>query len=478
MAYFQLFYKLDELTLRKWDEGKNAVSAYEMLHNNNFLVRYYEGKPDDWGFKPPLLTWHQVLSMKVFGVNEFAVRFPSALYAYFTALLIFFFFKDELKFPYAGLLASFVLLTSVGYLERHIAKTGDHDSMLTFFLTLQALSFYKYLRYNRQTKYLLLFTFSLILASLTKGIAGLFLIPGFILYAAFDKKFLQIISDHRVYLCLLLFVFVIGGYYGLREADSPGYLKSVWENELLPRYIDQSEAESYAKHHKDYFYYVKNLWNKRLKPWAYILPLFLIALFFTCNKKIKSIYFYLLLVGLTYLVIISAGTKNLWYDAPLYPIIAIIIAAGTWQLFTFIDRLPINQLTRFSTTLAILIPIIYFPINNSKKLTFQVKEKPWQYDEQGINYFLRSKIENSEKINDLGIAYSGYHSHIRFYMNQLNDMGSHIYFTNYKKLKTPSIIIASEKENIEYIEQHYLFTKEVVAPNTAIYKIEHSLDDQ
>jgi len=74
MAWFQLFYRLDYLPVRVWDEGKNAVSAWEMLHNHDYLVRYYQGKPDNWGFKPPLLTWHQIIFMKLLGVNELAVR--------------------------------------------------------------------------------------------------------------------------------------------------------------------------------------------------------------------------------------------------------------------------------------------------------------------------------------------------------------------------------------------------------------------
>jgi 4-amino-4-deoxy-L-arabinose transferase-like glycosyltransferase len=45
LAFFQLFYKLDYLPIQKWDEGKNAVSAYEMLQNKNYLVRHYEGEP-------------------------------------------------------------------------------------------------------------------------------------------------------------------------------------------------------------------------------------------------------------------------------------------------------------------------------------------------------------------------------------------------------------------------------------------------
>ncbi len=59
-----------------------------MLNNGNFIVTYFEDKPDMWNTKPPLLIWIQVLFMKFVGVNELAVRLPSAIAAFFTCITI------------------------------------------------------------------------------------------------------------------------------------------------------------------------------------------------------------------------------------------------------------------------------------------------------------------------------------------------------------------------------------------------------
>lgn len=57
--YIPLFYNLDGLVLRVWDESRNAVNATEMLANKNLLIRQYDGSPDMWEAKPPLLIWLQ-----------------------------------------------------------------------------------------------------------------------------------------------------------------------------------------------------------------------------------------------------------------------------------------------------------------------------------------------------------------------------------------------------------------------------------
>jgi len=474
LAFFQLFYKLDYLPIRKWDEGKNAVSAYEMLHNKSYLVRHYEGKPDNWGFKPPFLTWHQVILMKFIGVNELAVRLPSALYAFFTALLLFNFVKRELKLPPVGIVAAYVLLTSYGYLDRHIARTGDHDSMVVFFLTLQAIYFYKYLRYkNKRNQYIAIITMALVFGTLTKSIIALSFIPGFILYAALTRKFKYVLQHRQLYWNMLLYLLIIFGYYLYRELNAPGYLSSVWENELLPRYSNGAENHIYD-HLKDYFYYINNLWERRLVPWIYLLPLFIITLFFTKEETVRTLFRYLLLICVSYLAIISFGTKNLWYDAPLYPAIAIIMAMGIYQWITYILRLPVKFYFRWSLVILVVASLIYFPLDSTKKLTFALQEKKWVYEVQGINYLLRDHIRNEQKVGKLGVAYSGYHSHIRFYMNLLIDSGNDLYFVNYKMLAPASMVIASENRVKEYIEQNYDCTKVFEKYSAVIYSIKVS----
>src|SRR4030042_1849068 len=60
-----------------WDEINFAESAREMIVTGDYLTVRIDFLP--FWEKPPLFIWMQVLSMKLFGINEFAARFPNAI---------------------------------------------------------------------------------------------------------------------------------------------------------------------------------------------------------------------------------------------------------------------------------------------------------------------------------------------------------------------------------------------------------------
>jgi 4-amino-4-deoxy-L-arabinose transferase-like glycosyltransferase len=69
------------------DEPRFAEASREMIERGNYIVPYFNNqlRLD----KPPLTYWAQVASYHIFGENDFAARFPSAIAATLTAILIF-----------------------------------------------------------------------------------------------------------------------------------------------------------------------------------------------------------------------------------------------------------------------------------------------------------------------------------------------------------------------------------------------------
>src|SRR5438876_1533303 len=69
------------------DEPRFAEASREMIERGNYIVPYFnnELRLD----KPPLTYWAQVATYRIFGENDFAARFPSAVAAALTALVIF-----------------------------------------------------------------------------------------------------------------------------------------------------------------------------------------------------------------------------------------------------------------------------------------------------------------------------------------------------------------------------------------------------
>jgi 4-amino-4-deoxy-L-arabinose transferase-like glycosyltransferase len=68
------------------DEPRFAEASREMIERADYIVPYFNNQVRlD---KPPLAYWAQVVSYHIFGENDFAARFPSAVAAALTALLI------------------------------------------------------------------------------------------------------------------------------------------------------------------------------------------------------------------------------------------------------------------------------------------------------------------------------------------------------------------------------------------------------
>jgi 4-amino-4-deoxy-L-arabinose transferase-like glycosyltransferase len=68
------------------DEPRFAEASREMIERADYVVPYFNNQPRlD---KPPLAYWAQVASYRIFGESDFSARFPSAVAAALTALVI------------------------------------------------------------------------------------------------------------------------------------------------------------------------------------------------------------------------------------------------------------------------------------------------------------------------------------------------------------------------------------------------------
>ena len=87
LGSFFFFPFLGSVHLFDWDEINFAEAAREMLVTGNFSrvqINY-----EIFTEKPPLFLWMQAVSMKIFGINEFAARFPNALCGIITLCTLF-----------------------------------------------------------------------------------------------------------------------------------------------------------------------------------------------------------------------------------------------------------------------------------------------------------------------------------------------------------------------------------------------------
>lgn len=145
------------------DEGAYALFGNVMLKTNNWVVPH--AMWSEIHRKPPLHFWNIALSYKLFGVNEFALRFTAAVFTLLTYLLIFL-GGGALFGRKQGFTAAVILSTSV--LVPVLAKVSVVDSTLLFFTTLCAVSIL-FVLLQRKKIFVLVFWISFAAALLTKG---------------------------------------------------------------------------------------------------------------------------------------------------------------------------------------------------------------------------------------------------------------------------------------------------------------------
>ncbi|HYR78526.1 MAG TPA: phospholipid carrier-dependent glycosyltransferase, partial [Candidatus Dormibacteraeota bacterium] len=119
------------------DEGRYAEIAREMVVSGDYVTPrdnfelYFE--------KPPLVYWAEAAAIKIFGVNEFAVRLPAALFSIgqvvITAAL-----AEAMLGTTAGFLAALALALSPLFFS--LARFATLDPALAFFLTAALAAFY------------------------------------------------------------------------------------------------------------------------------------------------------------------------------------------------------------------------------------------------------------------------------------------------------------------------------------------------
>lgn len=122
---------IGSIHLFDWDEINFAESAREMIQSGDYLRVQINYLP--FWEKPPLFFWLQAASMKIFGIGDFAARFPNAI---FGLIYLFTFYKIgkrhfSSKF---GLIWSLVFFASI--LPHIYFKSGIIDPVFNYFIFL------------------------------------------------------------------------------------------------------------------------------------------------------------------------------------------------------------------------------------------------------------------------------------------------------------------------------------------------------
>jgi 4-amino-4-deoxy-L-arabinose transferase-like glycosyltransferase len=167
-----------------WDEINFAESAREMMVTGDYLT--VQINYEAFWEKPPLFFWLQVLSVKIFGLNEFAMRFPNAVAGIISLIVLFRVGRSVIDEKF-GLLWMLVYTGSI--LPFFYFKSGIIDPWFNLFIFLGIAHFsYYFIFQEEKLKNLIYSAFFIGLAVITKGpVAILILILVFIIYLIMVK---------------------------------------------------------------------------------------------------------------------------------------------------------------------------------------------------------------------------------------------------------------------------------------------------
>jgi len=231
-----------EVHLFDWDEINFAECAREMIVSHNYLNVQIDFHP--FWEKPPLFIWMQVLSMKVFGINEFAARFPNAVCGIASLLLIFNIGKKLYNESFG---IWWVIVYAGSILPHFYFRSGIIDPWFNFLIFVAIWFFIKLnaageiISVKRRFIYAALWGVFTGMAILTKGPTAL-LIIGLVVSFAYLPHLLQLLKIKSRFLksqpafkirfvdisIFILFTILIGGSWFLAQILN-GHSDMVWK---------------------------------------------------------------------------------------------------------------------------------------------------------------------------------------------------------------------------------------------------------
>lgn len=161
---------LGHVHLFDWDEINFAESSREMLESGDYFHVQINYQP--FIEKPPLVMWLQSACMQVFGVNEFAARFPNALFGVITLLSLFYIGKKQKNEEFGFIWAMLYLMS---FLPHIYFKSGIIDPIFNYFIFLGIYFLFKTL-FEQNIKWAIAGGFFTGLAILSKGPVALLLV--------------------------------------------------------------------------------------------------------------------------------------------------------------------------------------------------------------------------------------------------------------------------------------------------------------
>jgi 4-amino-4-deoxy-L-arabinose transferase-like glycosyltransferase len=325
------FFRLGKLALAGPDEPRYAEVAREMLMSGDFISPRLGGCL--WFEKPTLLYWMAAAAYRVFGVNEFAARVPSALMA--TAAVLFLY--TAIRHTISARLAFFVsLVLTTSALFIGYARAAVPDMLLAAAICIALIAAYLSTVGSNQWGYWVLSAAATGVAVLAKGLVGIVLVIAIVTIAYAGIGGLKLSRWRQLCLASLIFLVVFSlvasiWYVPVTIRHGRDFLEEFFVNHHFKRYL----TDRY--HHPQPIYFFSAMLLAGALPWTFFLiPA---AQRFVRLKPSKTTSERLLWLAWVWMIVTVlffsfSESKLPGYILPALPALAIIVGAEVervWQ---------------------------------------------------------------------------------------------------------------------------------------------------
>ncbi|NIC04989.1 ArnT family glycosyltransferase [Billgrantia bachuensis] len=362
-------------------EPRYAEIARLMAETGDWITPWFEPGVPFWG-KPPLSFWTQALSIKVFGLSEFALRFPSWLATLAMVWLVWRSAKPLMGSKVAQWSSLVFATMALTYISAGAVIT---DAFLTLGTTLSLVSFLQVIA-GQSGAWRWLFFIGAAIGLLAKGPVALVLtvIP-ITLWLLFNRQEAIKLTRFPWVRGALLMTLLAGPWYLLAEIKTPGFLDYFIVGEHLRRFLDPGWAgDLYGSAHNEPKGMIWVFWTWASFPWGIAAVVTLVA---TCIKKRDTsplrragtdpALVFLLACALSPMLFFSLASNTIWtYILPSLPFTAILI--GRWAA-----ELEAGWSSRARAVMTGLVPILLTAFVGAAALGL----KPLKTEKELVNYY-------------------------------------------------------------------------------------------
>jgi Dolichyl-phosphate-mannose-protein mannosyltransferase len=312
------FLNLGSYPLYTKGEPREAVTILDIVSGGGVILPMRAGI--EIPSKPLLMHWiAAIISIAAGAVNEWAVRFPSALFA-IAGVLVCYYYVRRLFNERAAFVAALILGTAVEYLQA--ATAARVDMTLTFFMEV---AFFEFLLIGEGlTRRRTLLYVALAMAVLTKGPVGL-VIPGAValIWIAMQWRW-SLLRDLSLARGAIIVAILAGWWYVAASIiGGRAFIEKQLIAENVVRFVG---AANFHEGHQHPFYYLEAALAGGFMPWT---PIFAIMIWRALRSPLKAgsrlnylvIWFAIVLIFYSF-----AHSKRGVYLFSLYPALATMMA--------------------------------------------------------------------------------------------------------------------------------------------------------